>query len=170
MGTRKGDEAERENLLRLIATAFKGVERGEITLHQAWVIDRVGTAEEERAAQRLDTESRWQDIPDTKIAEFPTALSFVDMESFRYYLPAYMTWTLRYGQTDTTSSIIPDWTIYSLDSETTNEKLRRLLSKEQRRAVCLFLRYCAQHTGYFDAKAATRALKYWDRKRTSKDS
>lgn len=82
-------------LLTLIHKAFEGVERGAgVTLHQAMVTDRYGSLEDFLAAAKLDVEARWQDVPDSAIAANPGFFNFLDQESFRYYLPAAMSWSL----------------------------------------------------------------------------
>lgn len=91
-----GDLMEAGELLDLIKKAFDGVERGDgVTIHQATVIDDYGTEEEFVAARKLDTENRWQDVPDSALADNPHALTFLDAAGFRYYLPARMSWSIR---------------------------------------------------------------------------
>jgi hypothetical protein len=90
------DLIEADELLVLIEQAFEGVERGEgITLHQAMVIDDYGSQEDFLAAAEHDTEVRWQDVPDSSIAENPGPFNFLDPAGFRYYLPAAMSWSVR---------------------------------------------------------------------------
>ena len=85
-----------DDLLTLIENAFEGVERGEgITLHQAHVIDEYGSDEDFLAAGKLDTEERWQDIPDSLLSENPQFHNFLDPAGFRYYLPATMSFAIR---------------------------------------------------------------------------
>src|SRR5687768_7277152 len=84
-----------EEAVRLIESAFAGVSRNAgITLHEATVIDNYGTDEERAHARLLDNESRWEEVPSAAIEKNYTALSFLDPEGFRYYLPAYMRWAL----------------------------------------------------------------------------
>jgi hypothetical protein len=83
-----------ERLNKLIAeveSAFDGVSReGGITLHEAIAIDDYRSAEEQRAARRLDVEQRWQDVPSDDIFACCSALSFLCERSFRYYLAAFI--------------------------------------------------------------------------------
>ena len=91
-----GDLLEPDELLKIIENAFDGVVRGDgITLHQATVIDNYGSEEEFLAAAKLDTEVRWQDVPDSAIAENSGPFNFLDYAGFRYYIPAYMSWAVR---------------------------------------------------------------------------
>lgn len=89
------DLIESDELLQLIEAAFNGVERGEISLHQANVIDDYGSQEEFLLAADLDTETRWQDVPDSDLAANPQFMNFLDMKGFRYYLAAAMSWAVR---------------------------------------------------------------------------
>ena len=58
------------------------------------------TLEEQSAARRIDTEQRWQDVPDDAIVACESALSFLDSKGFRYYLPAFMVCGLRNWEND----------------------------------------------------------------------
>ncbi len=90
------DLLEEDVLLALIETAFDGVTRDDgITLHQAVVIDDYGSEEEFISARDLDTEIRWQDVPDSDISTNTSIFSFLDPKGFRYYLPASMYWAVK---------------------------------------------------------------------------
>lgn len=82
-------------VLDMIHRAFDGVERGRgITLHEAAVIDDYGSEVEQKKARALDQEARWQDVPDSAIAG-NHFLGYLDVEGYRYYLPAVMSWSIR---------------------------------------------------------------------------
>ena len=90
------NESRIDELIAEITSAFDGVVREDgITLHQAIAIDDWRTPEEQLAARQLDTEQRWQDVPDDVIVACESALSFLDAKGFRYYLPAFMVCGLR---------------------------------------------------------------------------
>ncbi|MBL8181881.1 MAG: hypothetical protein JNL64_09765 [Blastocatellia bacterium] len=90
------DLLEADKLLALIHDAFDGVDRqGGITLHQALVIDDYGTQEELEAAEAYDTEDRWQNVPESDISKNISIFNFLDPIGFRYYLPAYMSWSIK---------------------------------------------------------------------------
>jgi hypothetical protein len=94
-------ERQRDELIAEITAAFDGVSReGGTTLHEADAIDDWKSDEERRAARRLDTERRWQDVPDEDIWACCSALSFLDVKGFRYYLPAFMVYGLRHFEDD----------------------------------------------------------------------
>jgi len=88
-------------LIAEITNAFDRVARADgTTLHEAIAIDDWKTREEQLAARRLDTEQRWQDIPDDVIVACESALPFLDTKGFRYYLPAFMVCGLRNWEND----------------------------------------------------------------------
>lgn len=88
--------AEAEAIIGDIRRTFGGVRRGRVTLHEAEVIDTYGSAAERAAARRLDPDGRWEDVPDDHITGCPSGLSHLDPESWRYYTPAFMIWSLRH--------------------------------------------------------------------------
>ena len=91
-----GELIEANELVTLIDEASNGVARGDgITLHQAIVIGHYGSDEEFLAAEKLDTETRWQDVPDHFLAKDSQFLIFIDQDNFRYYLAAAMSWAIR---------------------------------------------------------------------------
>jgi hypothetical protein len=95
------DLVEKDELLALIENAFNGVEREDgITLHEAAVIDDYGSEEEFVAARNLDTDSRWQDVPDSDISNHTSIYCFLDPKGFRYYLPASMSWAVKHYEED----------------------------------------------------------------------
>lgn len=90
------DLIEQAELLTLIEQAFYGVGRDDgMTLHQAVVVDDYGSEDEFVAAAKLDTETRWQDVPDEDISTNTSIFCFLDPKGFRYYLPASMSWAVK---------------------------------------------------------------------------
>lgn len=87
-------------LIEEINAAFDGVSReGGVSMSEAEVIDDYGSDEERAQARARDTESRWQDISDEQLAlNWP--ISFFDPIGFRYYMPAYLTYYLRWMNVD----------------------------------------------------------------------
>jgi hypothetical protein len=77
-----------ERIIRAIERAFAGVRRGAITLHEAEVLDSYGTEAERRRARALDPEADWREVRASSIEACPAALSFLDPERRRWYLPA----------------------------------------------------------------------------------
>ncbi len=54
----------REAIIGRIRTAFHGVKRGQIAIHEAQVIDDYGSDQARAQARALDTEGSWEEIPD----------------------------------------------------------------------------------------------------------
>lgn len=160
---------EAQSIIDDISKAFLGVRRGAMTLHEAEVIDEYGPPDERTKARKLDTDGRWERVPDEHVESCTSALCHVDPESWRYYIAPYMIWSLRYYRTN--DSIVSDFTIYTFDPVLKAGKMReysmeryRLLTDEQSRCVCRFLRYMARNGDYADDRVANKALqKYWGR-------
>jgi hypothetical protein len=151
-------EERKRALIAEITAAFDGVAREDgVSLHEAHVIDDYGSAEERAEARAMDTESCWQDVPDELIARGDSVLSFLDPKGFRYYIPAYIVWYLKYNVTDLDSrsdncfpfeeSNTPDSVLFHLGirfgpAKPPDEyalKRYRLLTTEQSKAVAHFL-------------------------------
>jgi hypothetical protein len=157
-----------ESIIGEIRRAFSDVSRAEgVTLHEALVIDNYGSDSERSAARELDTDRRWEDVPDQLIEENDSALCFLDTKGFRYYLPAYMVWSLRNHETSVTFS--HNHPICSLALSGSGRMRRWDLERfeafndEQARAICRFLRFMAQRDELIvcvdEARAALDA--YW---------
>ncbi len=157
----------RDEIIAEIAAAFSDVCRGDITLHEADVIDDCGLDSMRRAARARDTEKRWQDVPDADIESHPAILCFLCPESFRYYIAAYMVWSLRHYQISNSDS--SDWTIYALTPNTNKPLDKRTLSRfaifspQQSRVIRRFLEHMVDHgDGYAHSAQAKLALEaYW---------
>lgn len=138
-----------QKVLKRIDAAFCDVKRGNgRTLHQALAIDGHKDSETIEAAKEKDTDERWQDIPDEIVARLDIALTYMDFEGFRYYLPAYLSFALRYCVDKGPPSLIPDgfirW-VGSPESPLSREYYGFLLAlePEQLHAVHDFLVYAA---------------------------
>lgn len=152
-------------LIKQITKAFEGVTRdGGVSLHEAREIDNYEGAEGRAEARKKDTDCRWQDVPEEWIEHFYDVFPFFDAKGFRYYIPAYMVWTLKNYKSSQSNSV--DFTIYALGVyERVDDPYYRfrLLNAEQSKAVCNFLKFMATYGAYWvDAGAARRALnQYW---------
>ncbi len=72
-------EQSKAALIEEITTTFDGVSReGGVSLHESYVIDDYGSEAQRMEARKLDTEMRWQDVPDADIAAGDSCLSFLD--------------------------------------------------------------------------------------------
>ncbi len=140
---------EAERIIAEIHRAFSDVSREDgVTLHEALVIDEYGSDDERLAARERDTDRRWQDVPEHMIEKHDSVLCFMDPKGFRYYLPAYMVWSLRnYATSESWSLNHPICSLALSDSD----KLRKweverfvLFDDEQARAIHKFLHFMGQ--------------------------
>lgn len=134
------------DLIEEITAAFDGVSRdGGVSLSESWVIDNYGSEEMRAEARKQDTDTKWQDVPDEDICEGYQCLTFLDTIGFRYYIPAYIVWFLRYidNQDPKFDSDTYPWLIYALGAIKNHEDsyLERFqsFSLEQSRAIAHFL-------------------------------
>ena len=139
-----------EAIIEEIRIAFANVKRGRITLHEAEEIDNYSTAEICALARLKDKDSHWEEVPDEHIFRCRCTLIYLDPESWRYYIPAYMIFTLRYCDQKphvpdegyyTSASI--DSTIFTLSDNFDPERYQRL-NTAQSRVIYRFLRYFAE--------------------------
>jgi hypothetical protein len=153
-----------DDLIVMIEHAFADVRRDDgVSMHEADVIDKYGSESERRKARLKDPDSRWQDVPDSEIEEHSEALCFLDLKGFRYYLPAYMRWTVRHFKTS--DSFTADATIYALTlSDRTDlqkwEKERWVVfNDEQSRVILKFLDFMANDADELvDSRSARAAI------------
>ena len=161
-------EAAKLELIKQITSAFDGVTREDgISLHEAVVIDDYGSDEQRAIARQKDNELRWQDVPDKWIEQSESALCFLDPKGWRYYIPAYMIWSLKhYINSDLNHNSINS-TIYTFkfspDPDDYYWSRFEILNQEQSKAVCQFLRFMTtHHEGYVNDSWRQEALKnYW---------
>ncbi len=159
-------EAAKLKLIKQIVSAFDRVTRDDgISLHEAVVIDSYGSDEQRAIARQKDNELRWQDVPDRSIEHSYSALCFLDPKGWRYYIPAYMIWSLKNYMTSGSNSI--DSTVYTFkfsgDPEDYYLSRFKILNQEQSIAVCQFLRFMTtHHEGFVNDSWSQEALKnYW---------
>jgi Family of unknown function (DUF6714) len=146
---------EIDRLLAKVEQAFSGVSKGALTMHEAVLSDSYSTTDAERQQARLkDAESRWQDIPYSTIKDCGSGFPFLDPESWRYHIPAFMRWSL------VNMSGPIDSAIYALDLRDDPFGRARLdiLSPAQFLVVCDFLRFMAARPEEVDAEVAQEAL------------
>jgi len=83
----------RSDVIAEIDAAFDGVpppDADHNTLYQAQANDSY-----EECDQSRDHFGRWQDLPGSHLQDCPSAMSYLDAQGYRYYLPAIMTAYLR---------------------------------------------------------------------------
>lgn len=128
-----------------IQEAFGDVRLGEgLSLHQAQALDHMELPEAVRRARRLDTEQRWQDVPDAKVEQFHYALTYLDPEGLRFYLPRFMIFSLQHPGLD---SPAVDAAVYACDFGDDQEEVLaqfNVMSRRQMRVTSNFLAFIAE--------------------------
>jgi hypothetical protein len=139
-----------QEVISAIHSAFKDVTREDaITTHEAEAMDAYS---DRKSARLLDTDKRWRDVPDSAIEECQDVFCYLDPKGFRYYIPAYMIWSLQNYESNSAMS-----TIYALSAS--NRDRFGLLDPAQREAICAFLEYVAE--SYDDDSARMALDRYW---------
>jgi hypothetical protein len=143
-----------------ITQAFQDVSRaGGVSLHETRVLDDCGSDVERAEAKAKDTDNKWQDVPNSTLEKPDLSLCFLDDISFRYYIPAYMVWQLRYFSTVEKMGCITDGA--ALNALSCLPPCR-LLTHEQSRSIYKFLYFYTQHGDEYDKQTAQTAIKaYW---------
>lgn len=171
------NERQREErlnkLIAEITAAFDGVSREDgITLHEAKAIDDWKPSEELQAARQLDTEQRWQDVPDEDLLASDSPLPFFDAKGFRYYLPAFMLCGLKDWEND--SSGILHSCVYNLLHES-QKSLRKSepasiaaeygFTEAQCKAIANFLRFVIGEDNEFitEERTTLQAVEKWEK-------
>ena len=160
--------------LNVIETAFDGVPRPETSLAQFRLTDEKGmsgeiTDDEWDAAGILRIDSRWQDLPDIELERQTGLLSHMGAEEFRYYLPAYMRYSLSHIEKSWLENPTLGSTVFALTFLDRTGPMAgyhlsqfELLDGPQRNAIAAFLRCVIEHADERERFDARRALGYWD--------
>lgn len=163
--------SEKIELRKTIESAFDGMPRPDMSLRQFVLTDQKGMAgtitdEEWRLAGILRTDAKWQDISALEIEHCDSQLAHMEAEDFRYYLPAYMLYSLDHAQESMLETMTPGSVIFGLtpsrDHPSYSAGQYSLLDPSQRRAVAAFLRYMASNANDYDRIDAITALGFWE--------
>ncbi len=129
-------ERTRIELIEKIAIAFKDValENG-VSLHEARALDDY---QDPIQARQIDCQVQWQDIPTDWIEKFHDVFSFMDAKGFRYAIPAYMTWCLKYNRHDMNSF---GSTVTSLKSHDYRSRFFSRMDTTQKEVIYDFLQF-----------------------------
>jgi len=123
------------------------------------------THEEWRLAGITRTDARWQDISDLEIEHCDCQLAHMEAQHFRYYLPAYMVYSMEHADRPIWESAVPGSVLFGLTpskpSTSYNLMQYSLLESRQRAAIVEFLRYMASHAGDYWRLEAEAALAFW---------
>jgi hypothetical protein len=151
--------SEVKTLISEICEAFDGTTLADgTTIHEA---DLEGAYSEDSVrleARGKDSETNWQSVSDRKLERFHSALSFFDVRGWKFYIPAYMIWSLRNWRT--TDSLTADSVIWGF--ELRNEyRLPRFesLSERQSKVVLAFLQHFCKYSWDPDAEKSINS--YW---------
>lgn len=149
-----------QELVATIRRAFAGVrlDDGE-SLNMTEYNDSGGCVQEFKEKAKHDERDDWAAIPDEILEQFTVTFSFTDLKGFRFYIPAYMIWTVRHHQES--DSIIADQTIFAIDpSHYLFETISfwKWFTAEQIEAMRRFLEYAVQHDDTLDANVAGENL------------
>ena len=166
-------EERRNKLIVEITAAFDGVSRENgVTLHEAKAIDDWKLSEELQSARQLDTEQRWQDIPDEDLLASDSPLPFFDAKGFRYYLPAFMLCGLKDWENDL-SGILHSCEYHLLhesqkslrQSEPASIVAKYRFTNAQCKAIASFLRFVVGEDDEFSTaeRPTLQAVEKWER-------
>lgn len=167
-------DPEAQQIIDMIEEAFAGVPRGDVTWHQAVVIDHEWShPEKEAQAKAMDTEKCWQDVPKHLLRANTYILTYSDLQSWTYYLPAYLRWMVgHWGESDSGSDSATVWLLtlgmYGQDHRNSQLNQFESLTIRQRNTVARVLDYLARRVTSFEGgdkvhqEDAIRALdSYW---------
>jgi hypothetical protein len=161
---------EKQEVRKIIESAFAGVPRPATSLRQFLLTDEKGmsggiTPEEWRLAAITRTDQSWNDISDLEIEHCGCQLAHMGAEEFPYYLPAYMLYSLDHAQDSILESMIPSFVIFGLtpssDYPSHSAEQYSLLSSLQRKAIAVFLGYMAHYSDEHASQAAKGAITSW---------
>lgn len=155
-------------LAERIEAAFGNVVLGTGTsLHQAQALDRMDLPAVVEQARRRDTEHRWQEIADEKVEDFHYALTYLNPEGLRFYLPRYMIFSLEHPGLD---SPAVDAAVYACDFGDDTENIQQevlaqfnAMSRRQMTVIAEFLAFVAQSedANYDTLVAAIAVDNFW---------
>jgi hypothetical protein len=126
-----------KDIIDMIHKAFTGVPRPALTMADAEVADNRG----DESSRFEEHDKTWWEIPDELIARYSTVLCYLPPEAELYYLPAYMSWFLRTGDTESAS------TQHLMTFLNDPDRLRpvwKLMTEKQKQAVLMFPTTCAK--------------------------
>ncbi|MBI39755.1 MAG: hypothetical protein CMF59_09155 [Leptospiraceae bacterium] len=157
-----------DEVIQSIQAAFHGVPQpAKITLHVAEAHDNYDYGHD-ADHRKKDYRGPWQEIPDEHIENCQCALSYLDPEGFRFYLPAFMVWYLKNYKNSRKVKL--DNALYALDTYSGEPRLEghkkeqfSLFSPEQLAACAAFVAFLADdRSGMTDEDFAERIyFNFW---------
>ena len=153
-------------LLKNIMQSFSGVTLGDgISFNMAKYLECLGDDQKRQKAldyqkqSEKDERELWFTLKDELIESNPSILCYTDLKGFKFYLPAYMTYSLVNGQCPEAKN--QNIAIYALNPERlifNNEPVAEQFTEEQWDCILGFLVFCSS-VEYLDNKAARKNLK-----------
>jgi hypothetical protein len=163
-----------DELIKAIEIAFDGVARSDTSLRQFLLTDKYGmsreiTNEEWTQAGKARVDNKWADIPDSEIDECDCLLAHMQAEDFRYYLPAYMRYSVKHYQKPIWETDIIGMCVFSLYPSSKDRSLYdykisqlALINGAQKQVIVQFLKFVASMADDVQRPDATKALeRYW---------
>ena len=148
--------AEEHKLIDQIRAAFNHVtlEDG-ISLNMTKYKDSGGSMQKYKERATSDERCNWWAISDATLEKFTVTFPFTDLLGFRFYIPAYMIWTIRNHRNS--DSIISDSTVYAIDPNHYLFKevsFHKWFTREQIGAMVEFLSYAVRNGDTLDGEVA----------------
>jgi hypothetical protein len=124
-----------------------------VSISEANVIDDYGTINERKKARKNDELLNWHLIPEEQISYYDGCLCFMDFKGYRFHLPAYMTFSLKYYKTSSSSSIEAPFFSFSHSHDFIDA-----FSVNQKSACIHYAKYMVHNTNIFDLESDLKTL------------
>lgn len=150
-----------DDLIAQIAAAFDKVQLDDgVSLNMAEFNDSGGSAAHFAEQAKSDERVDWHRVITPALEAFTVTFCFTDLKGFRFYIPAYMIWTIRNHRIS--NSIITDNTIYAIDPDRylfREIAFTKWFSPRQVAAMIAFLEYCVVNNDSVDGEIAAENLR-----------
>ena len=160
---------EADELIERIGAVFPLEPLPEMSLRQAWLadqtMDREISEEEWMEAAKADERRSWPEFSDEELISREEALAHLEESAFVYYLPAFLSFTVRHCSTGLSdpAGLLVGSTIFSVThlSPYSLGRYKRLDACQQA-VVVAFLEFVALHAGPHQRATAKEGLsRYW---------
>ncbi len=162
-------EQKLSQVIKAIEEAFDDVPFPRTTVHEAELVDdttfrNVTDVEIEKAIQ-MDKVSHWNEVQFEHLEECEAALSHIEEDGFKFYIPAFMILGLKKLVVEDEGSTTLDQVVFHLThlDVYTSSKICQL-NDPQKKSVCIFLRYLnnLENVDYYtDIPKSLES--YWDK-------
>jgi len=137
----RGDDLEKEKLIKEIETAFKNVKLDNgIGIFEAEELDACSSDKKIEKARKKDRSwwKDWHHIEDKHLAYYSSPMCFMDSQGIKWALPAYMIYALNHYE-DGAFSV--DTTIYTIERGALGYDKKNTYTLEQKKVIAKFLQY-----------------------------